>query len=215
MHASQLHQVSTLALGFSAAPALRSVPARAAAPLMQAKSTALPFADCPKALDGSMAGDVGFDPLGFSDFELGPFDSAEQHMGWMREAELKHGRVCMLATVGWIGVDQGAKAYGLPAELQGLSSYQAHDAAVAQGSLLILLIFCGVFEIAGAGGIAATLEGKRVPGDFALTGGFGKTPEQMAKLKQAEIKHARLAMMAFSGIATQSAVNGGIGFPYF
>ena len=74
---------------------------------------------------------------------------------------------------------------------------------------------CGVVEIAGAGGIAATLVGKREAGDFALTGGFGKDPAQMAALKKSEIKHARLAMMAFSGIATQSAVNGGIGFPYF
>lgn len=211
---SQLYTIPTLALGFSAAPAMRDMTSRAAAPLMKA-SEALPFSDCPAALDGSMAGDVGFDPLGFSDWELGPFESQAAHMGWMREAELKHGRVCMLATVGWIANDQGLGAYGLPAELKGLSSYQAHDAAVAQGSLIILLIMCGVVEIAGAGGIAATLVGKREAGDFALTGGFGKDPAQMAKLKQSEVKHARLAMMAFSGIATQSAVNGGIGFPYF
>lgn len=30
------------------------------------KSKSLPFAECPAGLDGSMAGDVGFDPLCFS-----------------------------------------------------------------------------------------------------------------------------------------------------
>jgi len=35
-------------------------------------------------------------------------------------------------------------------------------------------------------------------------------------MKMAEVKHSRLAMMAFSGIATQSAVaHGAVGFPYF
>jgi hypothetical protein len=43
--------------------------------------------------DGSLPGDVGFDPLGFSDV----FD-----IKILREAELKHGRIAMLATLGLI-----------------------------------------------------------------------------------------------------------------
>lgn len=133
---------------------------------------------------------------------------------WMREAELKHGRVCMLATVGWLAVDAGLRAPGLPDELQSVNSWQAHDAAI--GPLAVLLCFCGVAEIAGGAAVFASINGDREPGDFALTGGLGKTPEQMAKLKQAEIKHARLAMMAFSGIQTQSAIaHGDIAWPYF
>jgi len=180
--------------------------------------SALPFQDSvPAALDGTYAGDVGFDPLGFSDYKLGPFDSTESHMAWMREAEIKHGRICMLATVGWISVDLGLqpRAPFVPAPLQGVSSFSAHDIAVTQGGLVVLMIFAGVFEIAGAGGIAASLAGQREAGDFALTGGFGKTPESMARLKQAEIKHCRLAMMAFSGIVTQSGLSDGGAFPYF
>ena len=60
--------------------------------------------------------------------------------------------------------------------------------------------------------IQQTLAGKRAPGDFALTGNIQVTDSS----KKAEIKHSRLAMMAFSGIATQSAItHGAIGFPYF
>jgi len=184
-------------------------------------SEALPFMDRPAALDNlALAGDVGFDPMGFSDYEKGPFASSGEHLGWMREAELKHGRVCMLGVVGWIAADLGLRAPGVPAELKAVTtSYAAHDVATADGRMLMLLILCGVVEIAGAAGIKATLDGKREPGDFALTGFMSKSAadaKKLAALKQAEIKHSRLAMMAFGGIATQTAVQGGtIGFPYF
>ena len=58
--------------------------------------------------------------------------------------------------------------------------------------------------------------GDRLPGEYALTGGFGKKPEEMKRLKLAEIKHCRLAMMAISGLLTQTALpNAVTTFPYF
>jgi light-harvesting complex I chlorophyll a/b binding protein 4 len=56
-------------------------------------SKSLPFLLRPSNLDGTMIGDVGFDPIGLSD----NFD-----LKWLREAELKHGRVSMLAVVGFV-----------------------------------------------------------------------------------------------------------------
>lgn len=44
------------------------------------------------------SGDVGFDPIGFTSFI--PLD-------FMREAELKHGRICQLAVVGFAATDLG------------------------------------------------------------------------------------------------------------
>ena len=44
-------------------------------------------------LKGWVGGEKGFDPLGVTD---------ALPVYWVREAELKHGRICMLATVGWI-----------------------------------------------------------------------------------------------------------------
>ena len=38
-------------------------------------------------------GYAGFDPLGFSDY----YD-----INWLKEAEIKHGRICMLAAVGMV-----------------------------------------------------------------------------------------------------------------
>jgi hypothetical protein len=163
---------------------------------------------------GTDAGDVGFDPLGFSNHELGPFDTPEEHMAWMREAEIKHGRVCMLAVTGWVAVDLGARIPTSEA-LAPLNAYQAHDAAVADGSLILLLIICGVWEITGAGAIADSLKGKRVPGDYALTGGFCKTPKEMAEKREYEIAHCRLGMLAFGGLVTQAGLLGETAsFPY-
>mmetsp|Transcript_18251 Transcript_18251/g.23533 ORF Transcript_18251/g.23533 Transcript_18251/m.23533 type:complete len:114 (-) Transcript_18251:801-1142(-) len=74
---------------------------------LAAKSEAVPFLDKPDCLDGSLAGDVGFDPLKLSeiDFDFSklvvPFWTEERAglstLYWMREAEIKHARVCMMA----------------------------------------------------------------------------------------------------------------------
>ena len=60
---------------------------------LSVKSEALPFMPRPQALDGSLAGDVGFDPLGFA-------KSSCDLMNY-REAEIKHSRLAMLAASGW------------------------------------------------------------------------------------------------------------------
>jgi hypothetical protein len=72
-------------------------------------SQALPFATAPATLDGSMLGDAGFDPLGFSTVPVGPwfngFEGRDGQIGdltWYREAELIHGRIAQVAVVGFI-----------------------------------------------------------------------------------------------------------------
>merc|ERR1711966_399255 len=82
---------------------------------------AIPFADPPADLPQDMVGYVGFDPLGFSTL----FD-----IKFLREAELKHGRVAMLAAAGSIFQDiytfQGTETLTGGAKMTG-----AHDAIVA------------------------------------------------------------------------------------
>lgn len=53
-------------------------------------------------MDGSLAGDEGFDPLGLSNIEDLGVD-----LYWLREAELKHCRVAMLAVVGSLAGELG------------------------------------------------------------------------------------------------------------
>ena len=56
------------------------------------KSIAIPFLDRPTALDGTHAGDYGFDPLGLSE---------KMDFYGMQESEVRHARLAMLAVVGW------------------------------------------------------------------------------------------------------------------
>ena len=73
-----------------AAPAVEDFIPKAVEP---EASMSLPFMARPLALDGSLAGDVGFDPLGFA--------KSEQDLMNYREAEIKHARLAMLAAAGW------------------------------------------------------------------------------------------------------------------
>jgi len=56
-------------------------------------SIALPFAPRPEMLDGTLAGDFGFDPLGIA-------NSAER-LEFMADSEIKHARLAMLCAAGW------------------------------------------------------------------------------------------------------------------
>ena len=83
---------------------------------------AIPGAGRPKNLDGTMVGDIGFDPLGFSNW---------LNLNWAREAEIKHGRVAMLAATGMI-VQDLAVIPGFDKEFSGAAMMKLHNLAVQQ-----------------------------------------------------------------------------------
>eukprot|EP00551_Chaetoceros_affinis_P001029 CAMPEP_0203661686 /NCGR_PEP_ID=MMETSP0088-20131115/59732_1 /ASSEMBLY_ACC=CAM_ASM_001087 /TAXON_ID=426623 /ORGANISM="Chaetoceros affinis, Strain CCMP159" /LENGTH=287 /DNA_ID=CAMNT_0050524373 /DNA_START=65 /DNA_END=928 /DNA_ORIENTATION=+ len=96
------------AAAFQPASQTRSSSALAAA--YNRPSEALPWAKngAPETLDGSLPGDVGFDPVGFSTGDIASlFDrksdgNTMSDLYWLREAELTHGRIAQLAVVGFI-----------------------------------------------------------------------------------------------------------------
>jgi len=153
-------------------------------PTMQ-MSEAIPFMEKPKNIDSSMAGYAGFDPLGFSDY----YD-----IKWLQEAEIKHGRVCMLAAVGMFHPEfakfpQFATFSNNPLE----AFYQCPGAGWAQ-----IFTFIGIVE-------SFSYE-KCFYGDYG-DGNLGFDPLQMGKnpaslkyYKNAEVKNGRLAMIGFSGM---------------
>lgn len=166
------------------------------------RSRALPFMNRPPLLDGSMAGDVGFDPLGLSNI-----DGVGVDLYWLREAELKHARVAMLAVAGVLQVEIFGPAPGCEmctAKNQMDAFWQfwnAHPQYIAAS--LIFIMFIEAFS-----GIAATSgrqSGERAPGDFGLDPlGFSKgDPAKFERLKGQEIANGRLAMWAAAGILMQ------------
>jgi len=60
-----------------------------------------------RQLDGTLAGDEGFDPLGLSNINDLGID-----LYWLREAEIKHSRVAMLAFLGIVAQELGFVAPG-------------------------------------------------------------------------------------------------------
>lgn len=142
------------------------------------KSPAMPFLPYPENLKGYVGDDIGFDPLRISDYF--PMD-------YLRESELKHGRICMLAVVGYVTVDTGLVLHPLG---QGLSSAAAHDAMVENGVMGNMLVFIGIAEIVGWLGIAEMLQGSgREAGDFGFGNKYleGKTDAQIKRIKYQEI----------------------------
>jgi hypothetical protein len=170
-------------------------------------SQAMPFLEKPPNLEGYV-GDVGFDPFRFSDF---------LPMDFLREAELKHGRICQMAVLGFAAVDLGLRIYPLPEAYEGLTSVTAHDALMEYGAMPQMFLWMGLVEIVATIALTQMLSGSgREPGDFGLDPlGFlsGKSEEAVNEMKLKEITHCRLAMMAFSGMVTQAVLTQGP-FPY-
>jgi len=122
---------------------------------------------------------------------------------WLREAELKHGRVCMLAIVGFLSVDAGLKFPGKAFE--GIAAIDAHDAMVKSGHMWALLAFVGLCESIHMSVVVPKLDGDwgdYEPGNYGLDPLNLDTPYR----RESELKNGRLAMLACGGLMTQAAL---------
>ncbi|CAN4106101.1 unnamed protein product [Withania somnifera] len=185
-------------------------------------------------LDGSLVGDYGFDPFGLgkpaeylqfeldsldqnlaknlagdiigtrteaSDVKSTPFQPYSEVFGLQRfrECELIHGRWAMLATLGALTVEW----------LTGITWQDAGKVELVEGSSYLgqplpfsitTLIWIEVLVI-------GYIEFQR-NAELDPEKGLAADPEKKATLQLAEIKHARLAMIAFLGFAVQAAATG-------
>nr|7Y7B_4 Chain 4, ACPI-4 [Chroomonas placoidea]7Y8A_4 Chain 4, ACPI-4 [Chroomonas placoidea] len=174
-----------------AAPLVRSNTRAAIArgPRMQEMSKAIPFAERPAKLDGKIPGDVGFDPLGFSDY----YD-----LKYLREAEIKHGRICMLGALGWL-FPEFAK---LP-QFASLSTNPLKAATeLGPAGWAQIFIFVGALE---SFSYEKIYYGDSAPGDLGFDPlRLGKNPVSRAHYEVAEIKNGRLAMIGLGGMIHHS-----------
>ena len=196
---------SLLKMEGEAPAAEEEAPVEKVAPVV-AMSRSMPFLTQPKAIEG-MVGDVGFDPLGFSD----TFD-----VKWLREAELKHGRVAMLATIGVLVTQCGIH---LPSPNGMFDTTNIIDAPLKAGVSPMLQIIAGVgfLESMNHGGkmsVSDMFENTdREPGTFTnpIYGAFrlkSMKQEDINELKLKELKNGRLAMFAISGMIHHQIIAG-------
>mmetsp|Transcript_6502 Transcript_6502/g.8450 ORF Transcript_6502/g.8450 Transcript_6502/m.8450 type:complete len:201 (+) Transcript_6502:172-774(+) len=190
---------SLIASAAAFAPAQNAVSSTTALNAEMSKS--LPFMLNPKNTAGYV-GDTGFDPLGFSD----NFD-----MKWLREAEIKHGRVSMLAALGFV-----AQEYVTLPGMINVDDSNMAPAAAGTSAMLQIVLYVGVLEFwmnKGQVTMETMFEGTdREPGSYGfdpLGLGSGKSAEAMEKLQLQEIKNGRLAMLAIGGMIQHNWVTGG------
>ena len=164
-------------------------------------SKSIPFLTAPKNTAG-WVGDVGFDPLGFSDY----FD-----MKWLRESEIKHGRVSMLASLGFV-----LQQYMTVPGMTHVDDANLAPAAAGTSSMLQIVCYVGVLEFWMNKGKVTTEtmfeDSDRVPGSFGFDPmglSVGKSQEEMEKLQLQEIMNRRLAMLAIGGMIHHNWVTGG------
>mmetsp|Transcript_9712 Transcript_9712/g.33419 ORF Transcript_9712/g.33419 Transcript_9712/m.33419 type:complete len:219 (+) Transcript_9712:106-762(+) len=196
------------------APAAALVPSKTAssstrlagATLKDPKSSEFAYGLPGNKIPGNELSSFDFDPLGFAE-RASPADMVKY-----REAELKHGRMCMLASIGMV-VPAIVRVPG--EQFQGTyTGWEAHDRLVASGSLGQILLFVGLAEtLGGIPAVVATMKGERAPGDFEFGATFKPTDEKELKRKQlAELKNGRLAMLAIMGLLAQDVVSQGAPF---
>lgn len=167
-------------------------------------SRSMPFMPAPAGLDANLPGFAGFDPFGFV---------ARVDRRWMVEAELKNGRVAMLAALGMVVQE----FVHLPNHLYANPMPSGAFNDVPSLALWQIFAFCGLFELATYGGninYPMMLEffdkhPERVGGSFGLDflNFMGpKGGEKEKRLRTSEVKNGRLAMLAAGGMITQSVM---------
>jgi len=167
--------------------------------MMSEKSKSIPFLNKAPALAG-IDSPAEFDPLGLSS----QFD-----IRWLQEAEIKHSRVAMLATAGYVFADT---SFQLPDH--DYSSLAAHDIAVKSGAGFQILLVIHLAELFGSLAVKEMYEGSgREPGSFGFDP-LNLSKGNSKKYAEKELQNGRLAMLAISGILTQAVLTGK-GFPYY
>lgn len=178
-------------------------------------------ASAPTALSASLEGVYGaLAPIGVFD----PFNLAEKAtdatLKRYREAELAHGRVAMLATVGFIvGENVEGSAFIFDGKISGPAI--THIAQVPDGFWPIIIAFIGAYEATRAeiGWVDPSkcpvdqpglLRDDYVPGDlnFDPLNLKPKDKEELLVLQTKELQNGRLAMIAAAGFLAQEAVDG-------
>jgi len=171
-------------------------------------SQSLPFMERPPALTGALAGDVGFDPIGFA-------KTNDELMNY-REAEVKHARLAMLAAAGWPLSELFDKKIAAVLNLDAVLDAGDRVPSILNGGLGKVSPIYWVTCI----GLAAAIDlyGVRqksinnpsyVPGDlgFDPLGVYPKDEEGQKRMQLAEIKNGRLAMIAITAFAVQEFVS--------
>jgi len=151
---------------------------------------------------GPETGGKAWDPMGISD--MCPYGSTQYE--WMRTAEIKHGRVCMAASVGFLVQESGLHFSGYLSKtpeisfesLSGMGALAAWAAVPALGKAQIMT---------AAGLIEAFAEAQK---PHYMKAGMPQFEGKGAKGRISELKNGRLAMIAVASFYAGCQIQGSV-----
>jgi len=175
-----------------------------------------------KALAGMVGADVEtsgvWDPLGFGKLYDRNFDFNQvmtyPHVQWLREAEIKHGRVCMLAFVGALA-QQFWQIPGYPAEPDWTKALAAcYAEKLPTLGVIQISVFAMLVEGRWYPDGAWIGQMDREPGDLGFDPlKYLKRPSSdLKELQLKELKNGRLAMIGLASLAANHAIPGSVPF---
>jgi len=175
-----------------------------------------------KTLPG-ITGPLGFfDPAGFCSEDGASNDKvSEGKVRFYREVELKHGRVAMLAALGFPLAEQFHPLFGGNVDVPSFSAFQQTPLQTFWPAVVTVIAIFEVFSVFtfqnpasrledGSPAQPWTIRSDHMPGDlgFDPLGLKPTDPTELLAMQNKEINNGRLAMIAIAGMIVQEGVTG-------
>jgi hypothetical protein len=149
-----------------------------------------------------------FDPAGFTE------DASEGKIRFYREVELKHGRLGMLAALGFLVAEQFHPLFGGNIDAPAYLAFQQTPLAAFWGVVLGCIGALETFSVftfnSPFGGEPWSVRSDHTPGNLGFDPLNLKPtdPEEFKEMQTKELNNGRLAMLAAAGMIAQEFVTG-------
>merc|ERR1719373_1478807 len=144
-----------------------------------------------------------FDPMGFTE------GKSEGKIRFYREVEIKHGRLGMLAALGFLVGENFHPLFGGDIDVPAYLAFQQTPLQTFWGSVVAAIAVLEVFSVfsfnSPAGGEPWSIRSDHTPGDLGFDPLSLKPtdPEEFKTMQTKELNNGRLAMLAAAGMIAQ------------
>jgi hypothetical protein len=149
-----------------------------------------------------------FDPVGFTE------GKTEGKLRFYREVEIKHGRLGMLAALGFLVGENFHPLFGGDIDAAGIYAFQQTPLQTFWGIVVAAIASLELFSVFAfenpAGGEPWAIRSDHTPGDLGFDPLSLKPtdPEELKTMQTKELNNGRLAMIAAAGMIAQELATG-------
>jgi len=150
-----------------------------------------------------------FDPIGFATNDI-----SAGRLLFYREVELKHGRVAMLASLGFLVGEQFHPLFGGDIDVPSYIAFQETPLQTFWPAVVVAVSLFEIFSVGSfqnaAGNEPWSMLTDRRPGDFGFDplGLRPEDPNELNELQTKELNNGRLAMIGIAGMVAQELASG-------